>query len=344
MPELRRDPVMGNWTIVATERGWRPSDYHPPKLTDERECPFCEGRESLTTAEVFAVRRSSSEPNGPGWSVRAIVSKMPILTTRGARDESQAVGLYDFQEGSGQHEVIVETPTHRHDLDEFEVDAIKDVLSVYVQRLGELEKDSRFAYALLFKNHGLVSGAASDVIRHSRSQLIALPIIPKRINEELSLAKNYYERHERCVFCDVMEQEKRDQVRIVAENESFIVFCPYASRTPFEMWILPKKHSANFSKLDTLVYDDLAKSLKECLCKLNVLLQDPPFSLVLHTAPFRHAAKNVSWQTLDRDYHWYFQLMPRLTKSAGFEWGTGIHINPTPPEEAALLLRETVIF
>jgi UDPglucose--hexose-1-phosphate uridylyltransferase len=344
MPELRRDPVVGNWIIVATERGWRPSDYHPPKLTDERECPFCEGKESLTTSEVFAVRRAGSQPNGPGWQVRAIVSKMPILSTGGSQSESQAVGLYDFREGVGQHEVIVETPAHRHDLDEFELDAIKDVISVYVQRLGDLEKDSRFAYALLFKNHGLVSGAASDVIRHSRSQLIALPIIPKRIKEELSVAKNYYERQERCLFCDVMEQERKDQVRIVAENESFLAFCPYASRSPFEIWILPKKHGASFSKLDPSCFGELAQVLKECLAKLNVLLQDPPFSLVLHTAPFRHASKEVSWQTLDRDYHWYFQLMPRLTKNAGFEWGTGIHINPTPPEEAALLLRETVIF
>ena len=335
--------MVGYWTIVATERGWRPSDYHPLKLTDERECPFCEGKESQTTAEVYAIRRSGTQANHPGWKVRAIISKMPILSNDGDPSGSEGMGLYDFHDGVGQHEVIVETPAHQHDLDEFELDAIKDVISVYVQRMGEVEKDSRFACALLFKNHGLVSGSASDVIRHSRSQLIALPIIPKRIKEELAMAKNYYERHERCVYCDVIEQEKKDQLRIVTENDSSLVFRPYASPSPFEMWILPKKHAANFSKLPSDQFGDLAQALKECLAKLNTLLQDPPFSLVLHSAPFRHNAKAVSWQSLENDYHWYFQLMPRLTKSAGFEWGTGIHINPTPPEEAALLLRETVV-
>lgn len=343
MPELRRDPIAGYWTIVATERGWRPSDYHPLKLSDERPCPFCEGKEDQTTSEVFAVRKPGTAPNGPGWQVRAIVSKMPILSTQVGQSESQGLGLYDYRDGVGQHEVIVETPAHQHDLDEFDVSAIQDVVTVYAQRMSELSKDSRFAYALLFKNHGLVSGSASDVIRHSRSQLIALPIIPKRIKEELAMAKNYYERRERCVFCDVIEQEKKDQLRIVTENDSFFVFCPYASRSPFEMWLFPKKHASSFANLDRSQVGDLAQALKECLSRLNVLLQDPPFSLVLHTAPFRHGAKAVSWQTLDNDYHWYFQLMPRLTRSAGFEWGTGIHINPTPPEEAAMLLRETVV-
>jgi UDPglucose--hexose-1-phosphate uridylyltransferase len=334
---------MGYWTIMATERGWRPMEYHAKKITTERPCPFCENHESETTSEVYAIRRPGTTPNGPGWQVRAIVSKIPILADGPNGNESHGQGIYDWRPGVGRHEIIIETPEHQHDLDELTAPAIQEVIRVYVQRFGELEKDERFTHALLFKNHGLVSGSAQDVIRHSRSQIIAMPITPKRAKEELVGAKNYFERRERCVFCDVLKQETSEGVRRVVENDSFLAFCPFASRSPFEMWILPKRHLADFGRLEAQCFPDLADVLKTCLSKLRSLLDDPPYNVILHSAPFRHKSKSGYWKTIDLDYHWYFQITPRLTHVAGFEWGTGIYINPTPPEEAAVLLREAVV-
>ena len=343
MPELRRDPVVGYWTIISAERGWRPMDYRPAKITSERPCPFCEGKERETPHELYALRSAGSAPGGPGWQVRSILSQMPMLAHEEGGDHSHAMGLYDMRAGVGHHEVLVETPQHQHDLDEFALEQVERVVRMYVARIAELEKDPRVVYPLLFKNHGLISGAATDVIRHSRSQLVGLPIIPKRAKEELQMTKNYYERRERCVFCDILKQEIADKKRWVIENGSFFAFCPFASRSPFEIWILPKKHLADFARMDAGAFMDLAWVLKECLMRLRSLLDDPPHNVILHTAPFRRKTQATYWKTIEEDYHWYLQIMPRLTQSAGFEWGTGIHINPTPPEEAAQLLREASV-
>ena len=340
MPELRRDPVVGYWTIISAERGWRPMDYRPAKLTTERECPFCEGKERETPPELYALRPSGTAADGAGWQVRVIPSQVPMLSPSQGQVESHGVGLYDMRDGIGRHEVIVETPRHQHDLDEFSDAQVEQVLRVYASRISEMEKDPALEYPLLFKNHGLISGVATDVVRHSRSQLVGLPIIPKRAKEELQMTKNYFERRERCVFCDILKQESQARTRLVAENDAFFAFCPFASRSPFETWILPKKHSADFASLESGSFLALASLLRQCLVRLRNLLEDPPYNLILHTAPFRHTHKTSYWKTLEQDYHWYFQIMPRMTLNAGFEWGTGIHINPTPPEEAAELLRE----
>lgn len=340
MPELRRDPVVGYWTIIATERGWRPVEFMPKKAADDRPCPFCEGRESETTEEIDAFRRPGSSANGPGWDARVILSKMPILAMGESAVESFAEGMYDLRDGVGRHEVVVESPHHRQDLDELEPAHVEKVIRLYLRRFQALEADERFNYALLFKNHGLVSGSAKDVIRHARSQIIGLPIIPKRVKEELHMTRMHFERRDRCVICDILRQEKADGSRRVAENASFFCFCPFAARSPFEMWILPKKHSPDFGHMDDTLVPDLAAILKESLSRLRVLLADPPFNYVMHTAPFRRSKKGIYWKTIESDYHWHLQISPRLTQSAGFEWGSGIHINPTPPEEAAQLLRE----
>ncbi len=341
MPELRRDPVVGYWTIVSTERGWRPFEYKPKRVLDERPCPFCEGRESQTTGEVYAIRKEGSAADGPGWQVRVILSKMPLLSRDKETIERYGQGIYDLMDGVGEHEVIIESPQHCHDLDELSIDAIEKVVQAYVHRFNDLAKDPRMKYSLLFKNHGLVSGSARDVIRHSRSQLIAMPITPKRVKEELAASREYFQRRERCVFCDILKQETSDGSRLVMQNASFFAFCPFASRAPFEMWIMPKRHSADFGALPRENFRDFAEALKQCLSKLRALLDDPPFSFILHTAPYRHQKQTAQWKTIEEDYHWYLQISPRLSHQAGFEWGSGVHINPTPPEDAALLLRET---
>ena len=339
MPELRRDPIVGFWTIISTERSRRPVEFKAKEIVEEAACSFCEGRESETTGEVYAVRKQGTQANGPGWEVRVIVSKEPLLSQDGVLDRV-GQGIYDFMQGVGKHEILIESPKHKHDLNEFEPLEVERVIEVYANRLNELRQDKRFKYGLLFKNHGHLSGAAKDVVAHSRSQLIGLPIIPKRVKEELSGARAYFERRDRCVYCDMLKQEAAEGMRLVTQNGSFLAFCPFASRAPFEMWIFPKKHQADFGKIGPSEIPDLALILKECLTRLNKLLNDPPFNLILHTAPFRHEKKEELWKTIEEDSHWYFHIQPRLTQSAGFEWGTGIHINPTPPEDAALLLRE----
>lgn len=338
MPELRRDPVVGYWTIISTERSRRPVEYRRMQDAKEHECPFCEGRESQTTPEVYAVRKKPGA-NSKGWDVRVILSKMPVLS-QDAELDAYGQGLYDLMEGTGRHEVIIESPEHKNDLDDLPQAQIERVVETYIARINEMEKDPRFKYGLLFKNHGLIFGSAQNIVRHSRSQLIATPIIPKRVKEEITSAKKYFERHDRCVFCDILRQEIAEGARLVAQNKSFFAFCPFAARNPFEIWILPKKHSADFGKTAPADIPDFAKLMKECLARLRALLNDPPFNFILHTAPYRHGRKEGYWRTIENDYHWYLQIMPRLTHDAGFEWGTGIHINPTPPEDAAMLLRE----
>jgi UDPglucose--hexose-1-phosphate uridylyltransferase len=342
MPELRHDPVVGYWTIISTERSVRPVEVRPKWVAEERRCPFCEGHEAETSREMHAVRKLGTLPDTPGWQVRAIQSKTPLLSFGGETGRLTR-GIYDVMNGIGTHELIIESPRHNHSLDELSVAEIEIVARVYADRLGQLEKDPRFKYVLLFKNHGLISGSANDIIRHTRSQLIGTPVTPKRLKEELISAKNYFDRRGRCVFCDLIAQELKDTARVVAENGSFLAFCPFASRTPFETWILPKKHGSDFGKMDAGDFYWFASVLKSSLSKIRLLLDDPPYNMVLHTAPYRHGAQKGNWDTIERDYHWYFQISPRLTKDAGFEWGTGIYINPTPPEEAAGLLRGTEV-
>ncbi len=339
MPELRRDPVVGYWTIISTERSRRPVQFNVPTNGTEKECPFCENREKETPEEVYAIRKPGSKANGPGWDVRVIKSKQPILSPDLVLDR-HGEGLYDLMQGVGTHEVIVESAEHKASLAELSQAQVEKIVAAYVQRMTELEKDPRFKYVLLFKNHGLISGASRDIARHTRSQIIATPVTPKRVKEELLQTKSYYDRRERCVSCDVLRQEMADRSRLVHENEHFFAFCPFASRSPFEMWILPKKHSADFCKLPAGHIPGFASILKECLGRIKALLNDPPYNFILHTAPYRHKAKEGYWKTIEDDYHWYFQISPRLSHDAGFEWGTGIHINPTPPEDAAQLLRE----
>lgn len=324
MPELRRDPVVGYWTIISTERSRRPVEFKPRESAEEGDCPFC------------------APTDGPFLPVRVLDSKAPILSLT-AQAERFGIGLYDVMEGTGKHEIIIESPKHVHDIDELDSKSLEVVVRAWVDRINDLEKDERFKFALLFKNHGLIFGSAQDMVRHTRSQLIALPITPKRVKEELLGAKLYFERRDRCVFCDIRRQETASGTRVVVENDSFFAFCPFASRSPFEIWILPKRHSPDFGRMEPAAFADYAAILKICLSKLRVLLNDPPYNLILHTAPYRHKKQAVYWKTIDEDYHWYLQISPRLTQNAGFEWGTGIHINPTPPEDAALLLREMPI-
>jgi UDPglucose--hexose-1-phosphate uridylyltransferase len=237
-------------------------------------------------------------------------------------------GIYDKMTGIGAHEVIIETPHHSKGLADLSDKEVEEILWAYRDRIVDLRRDIRFRYVLIFKNHGEAAGAS---LEHAHSQLIALPIVPRRVHDELEGAKRHYDSKERCIFCDIISQEKKDQVRVVYENEEMLVVAPWAPRSPFETWILPKGHLSNYEDCQKSEFRGLANALRVTLRKLDAALEKPPFNFILHTAPLNERGL--------AHYHWHIEVVPTLTKVAGFEWGSGFYINPTPPEEAAEFLR-----
>jgi UDPglucose--hexose-1-phosphate uridylyltransferase len=329
MPELRKDPIIGRWVIISTERGRRPSSYQTvAPATEAVRCPFCPGNEDATPPEIMAYRDPHSEPNAPGWRLRVTPNKFPALKVEGSLDPEPA-GMYDRMNGVGAHEVIIETPHHARHLYDMSVEEVRDILWAYRERMADLERDLRFKYILIFKNHGQAAGAS---LEHAHSQLIATPVVPKRVQEKIEGAKAYFDFRERCIFCDIIRQEITDQDRIVMDADAFIVFEPFASRFPFETTIIPKTHQSSFLEMSDAEYLVLAECLRDTLKRLKMALGDPPFNYILHTRP---VANDVH-----EHFHWHFEIMPKLTKVAGFEWGSGFYINPTPPEEAAAYLRD----
>jgi UDPglucose--hexose-1-phosphate uridylyltransferase len=241
---------------------------------------------------------------------------------------------------TGSHEVIIETPEHIANIADLPQDLIKDVFSTYCSRFYDLEKDHRIKNVLIFKNYGWEAGVGR--INHSRSQLIATPVNLKRVKEELEGSKFYYDYHERCVFCDIIRQEEESGQRVILEQDGFIALIPFAPRFPYEVWVLPKRHSPDFSRINPEEINALAKIMKTVLTKIKKLLNDPAYNYMMHTAPFRRPQSGF-WSTIEEDYHWHIEITPSLTKVAGFEWGTGFYISPVSPEEAAKALRETVV-
>jgi UDPglucose--hexose-1-phosphate uridylyltransferase len=329
MPELRKDPIIGRWVIISTERGKRPTDFASvPPAKSSNFCPFCVGNETKTPPEVFAFRAPGTMPNTPGWRVRVVSNKFPALQIEGELNR-QGEGIYDKMNGIGAHEVIIETPDHDKTLSDLPEETVAEVLFTWKERILDLKKDERFKYIVVFKNHGEAAGAS---LEHSHTQLVAMPIIPKRVVEEIEGSRKYYDFKERCIYCDIVSQELADEERVVTSNESFLAIEPFAARFPFETWILPKTHKPAFQDIEKNEVHHLARILKEILMKINAALNSPPYNFILHTLPLQ--GNNRSW------YHWHLEIMPKLTKVAGFEWGSGFYINPTAPEEAARYLRE----
>ena len=329
MPELRKDPITGRWVIIATDRAKRPDDFirEPVPPPSSRVCPFDYGNEHKTPPEVLAYRASGGRDQ-EGWRVRVVPNKFPALGIEGDLNR-QGEGMYDKMSGIGANEVIIETPDHAATLGDLSDRQIEEVMWAYKERIIDLKKDRRFRYILLFRNHGEGAGAS---LEHPHSQLIALPVVPKRVQEEVDGARQYYSFKERCIFCDIILEERRAGTRLVTETELFAVIEPYAARFPFETWILPKRHSSHFEDTDAGTLAELGRMLRNTIRKIDKVLERPAYNFMLHTAPLQEAPLAY--------YHWHMEIIPRLTKVAGFEWGSGFYINPTPPEESARFLRE----
>jgi UDPglucose--hexose-1-phosphate uridylyltransferase len=329
MPELRKDPVAGRWVIISTDRAKRPNSFAATEMKSVGGfCPLCPGNEDKTPPEIIAYRPDGSRPNTPGWTLRVVSNKFPALRIEGDLNK-KADGIYDKMNGIGAHEVIIESPNHNELLSTMPLKSIENILRAYRDRIVDLSRDRRFRYISIFRNQGEVAGAS---LEHPHSQLIALPVVPKRPQEEISGSKNYFDYKERCVFCDIVYQELSEGVRIVAENSEFLSIAPFAARFPFETWILPKKHISAFERNPEWMFTFLAEIFSETFQKLDRALACPPYNYMLHTAPLNSRS--------DEYNHWHFEIIPRLIRIAGFEWGSGFYINPTPPEEAAKFLRE----
>ncbi len=332
MPELRKDPILGRWIIISTERGKRPTDFIVEKTpTTGGFCPLCPGNETTTPPEVLSYGRTQPGANQPGSSLRVVPNKYPALVIEGSLDK-EGEGIYDKMNGIGAHEVIIETPDHNASFTYLPPDRMIQVFWSFRDRIIDLSRDLRFSYVMVFKNHGSAAGAS---LEHSHSQLIALPILPRMIVSELEGSKNYYGYKDRCIFCDIIRQELRKDIRIVCQNEHFITITPYAPRSPFEMWILPKEHSSSYIAMGDKQLESLTAIFSEVMRRLDICIPGVPYNFVLHTSPLRAEPLNY--------FHWHFEIMPKLTSIAGFEWGSGFYINPVPPEDAAKFLKEATI-
>ena len=329
MRELRKDPVVGRWVIISSERAGRPVDY-APRVSEARgeRCPFCPGHEADTPPEVLALGRNGSAPDSPGWRVRVIPNKFPALQIEGDLDR-RGEGMFDKMNGIGAHEVVIESPDHEARWWDLGIDQIADILAAYRARVLDLARDPRFKYILVFKNHGEAAGAT---LEHPHTQLIATPIIPKWVKEELSGARDHYRLKERCIYCDMVRQEMEEGKRLVAVTDDFVVIEPFAPRFPYETTVLPRRHASSFEEGPEELLRSLAAVLKDVYGRLHRVLDDPPFNMVIHTAP--------AGDPFLLHFHWHLEIMPKLTSVAGFEWGSGFYINVVSPEDAARRLRE----
>ena len=330
MPELRHDPISGHWVIIAEERGKRPHDTFSISLNQNRtgDCPFCAGHEAQTPPEVFAIRDATTAPNSPGWEVRIFPNKFPALSSVGAINH-QGNGLEHVIPGIGVHEVVVESPDHLLSLGNAPTLLIHNVLVAYRDRLNLHKLDPRMVHGIVFKNVGSAGGSS---LEHTHSQIMVLPLLPATIKQELIASQTHFENTGHCLFCQLIELERATATRIVFENELFVAFCPFASRFPYETWIVPRNHESHFGKIENAELEDLSRILKFVLNSLETSLNCPPYNYLIHSAPF--GPKDLE------HYHWHIEVIPRLTQIAGFELGTDMFINPTAPEAAALLLRQ----
>jgi UDPglucose--hexose-1-phosphate uridylyltransferase len=326
-PELRRDPVVGRWVIIAADRGRRPSDFPrtPPVLSENEEhCPFCPGREAGTPPELAAIRGADGT-----WRKRVFRSLHPVIA---AEEEFLKLGegMFDMMSGYGKHEVVVESPAHESSYATMTIEELTELALLWRERILVLRLMDHVRSVTLFGNRGVGSGAT---IAHPHSQLIATPAAPRRLTEEIATCYAYFQSKERCVLCDLYESESSGPRRI-HENEAFLLMAPYAARFPFEMWIVPRLHASHFEEIDDAGARRLAEMMSVAFRLLERAAGDPPYSFVLHSAPSRERGMV--------HYHWHIEIMPRLANTAGFEWGTGFYINAMPPETAAETMRSLI--
>ncbi|MDD5660385.1 MAG: galactose-1-phosphate uridylyltransferase, partial [Candidatus Omnitrophica bacterium] len=300
MGELRRDPVVGRWVIVDTEHPRKPADFEYEQYIPQGGlCPFCYGNEFMTPPEISCFRDPGTGKNTPGWQVRVVANKFPALQIEGDLDR-RGNGIYDMSNGVGAHEVLIESPYHNKDIPELLPQEIEGYIKMCCLRSGDLKRDDRFKYIMIFRNYGSAAGAS---LEHPHTQLVALPMVPKNALEQIHGARDYYNYRERCIFCDMIRQEIQDKERIILENKYFLSFCPFVSRFPFEIRIMPKQHSGYFCHMSEAEIQALAQILKDTLTKLKKVFDNLSYNYIIHSAPVNGEA-DIEY------YHWHIEIMP----------------------------------
>jgi UDPglucose--hexose-1-phosphate uridylyltransferase len=346
MPEFRQDPVTGRWASIAEERMARPFDYGAETLPQTPgPCPFCAGEEHLTPREVLAVRNDSAK-DGPGWQVRVVTNKYPAWSPMGsverlnfdlphldssaefARQESATHELYRRQPACGVHEVVIESPRHLTKVTELSSEELATVFCAYRDRLRMLRDERRWRYGLVFKNHGAAAGAS---LAHVHSQLVALPVVPTHAQERLASPRRFFDRAQHTIWTEIIRRELKARERIVMETKRFVAFCPWASRQPYELMILPKAAEHDFCEVSSAAAGELAELARALVMKLELVLEPASFNWMIHTCPFDSSPYD--------HYHWQIEIVPRVMRTAGYEWASGWAINPVSPERAAAQLR-----
>jgi UDPglucose--hexose-1-phosphate uridylyltransferase len=356
MSELRRDPITGRTVIIAPERlaatrfQWALSGgdasnpagpgEHPPAgpglspgndtpASEHTRCPFCEGNEHLAGREILAWRSSGQSFNGPGWRVRVVPNRLPALRVESHYAEPSAA-LFETLGGLGAHEVIIESPHHHADWSTMTADDIRLVLWAWRERMRDLRRDVRLKTFLVVKNVGTGAGAT---LAHPHSQLLALPFVPLHLDDELTAAREHRRWAQRCPFCKVVDEELAADIRVIASDRDTVAISAFASRVPFETWVLPRRHLAAFDDECDDCLQAIAERVRDTMTRLHVVLNGAPHSVLLHTAPVGEATAS---------YHWHLEIIPRLTPESGLAWDGGIHVNPVAPEEATRVLREAL--
>ncbi|MFH1486924.1 MAG: galactose-1-phosphate uridylyltransferase [Chloroflexota bacterium] len=333
MSELRQDPATEEWVIIAEERARRPDDFVRQQAETDLaafspSCPFCPGNEAMTPPEVLRYRNGGTH----GWGVRAFANRFPALTPEGSTARRKVEGFFMAMDGAGTHEVVVETPVHNRPLALMKDEEVRDVLSAYRDRYHALSRLPFVRLVIIFKNHGPSAGTSLD---HPHSQIVGTPIVPGYVKRRYQVAMRYHSDTGRCLYSDLVDHEVRMSKRVVMQTERFVVFHPFASHWPFETWIAPVVQQACFGNASAEDLADLAQVLRVSLIKLRRGLNNPDFNYIIDTAPV--GDENSGY------YLWHVRIIPRLTTAAGFEMGSGIHINTTFPEVTAQFMRELKI-
>ena len=329
MPEFRFNILTREWVIIATERAKRPMEFAQtaPRLNlpaHDKKCPFCPGNEHMTSVEVDRIE------SAPGvWQTRTFKNKFPAL------DETlQPNASGDFLkpriDGFGIHEVIVDSPKHNKGITDLPLSGVEKIVESYLRRYRAHAQDERVKQIIIFKNNGVTAGSS---IIHPHSQLIATPILSSQVQERIRVTQEYRAESNKCLICEMIRQEIALNQRIIYQNRHFVSFLPYAALSSFHTWIFPLDHHAHFGSIDDGIIPDLADILYHVIKAHEKLLNRPDYNFVVRTAPIGLP---------DEDYHWYISIIPRLSKTAGFEIGSNIYINGSLPELNALELRNVV--
>lgn len=329
MPELRQDVVTGNWTVVATERAMRPSDLSevkPVEISGPEDCPFCPGNERMTPPELYALRPDGTPCDGPGWRMRVIPNKFPAFKHCEVVADSNV--LFSRNPAEGTHEVIIHSPAHELRLADMPDEDVALLIELYRERYLINAADCDVNYVHIILNYGAEAGAS---LEHPHTQLFGIPLLPPYQKLELEGSSGYMDRTGSCVFCDLIAGEIEGEQRVVALNDKFVAITPFASRFPFEIWIIPRLHQPSFGLISDAQIKSFAEMLRDILGKLDRKFANPPLNYYIHSAPCDGQEYGC--------YHWHLECFPRVATPGGFEWGTEMMINVVTPEHAAEFLR-----